>query len=25
VTVNAAKRLLNDHIYHTEHFRDKQK
>ena len=25
VTVNAAKRLLNDHIYHTEHFRDQQK
>jgi integrase/recombinase XerD len=24
VTVNAAKRLLNDHVYHTHHFRDKQ-
>jgi site-specific recombinase XerD len=24
VTVTAAKRLLNDHIYHTNHFRDKQ-
>jgi site-specific recombinase XerD len=24
VTVTAAKRLLNEHIYHTEHFRDEQ-